>query len=461
MEMSFKILLKKQFHRHICRILALSLIIATGLEGCSLESAPLTEQETYEDITGLSLTPMVSSGYEIAYTRTAVTSSIFVNPTGYDAQSEKKVYFISRDLGQTFTVCRAGTEDAVYVGQIGDPKTDTTTQQEICAGDFSSFKTPGTYIIKTDYLGESREFTIVTDMSDSLLLENFESFLADFSAMKEQKGEALEASFEDLACRMVAYLLSYSLFTNHFDDATLERFSGNNAPDVLDVCMQVTDWLLETESGLSDESGLGGNAELLAAGVLARFARAFNKYDSSYCNRCKKLAEKYYKAVRKSDKEPDSEILFYTATELYHLTGTATYRDQALQLYGTDGIAVDGSFLSFAGCVSYMMGKKSTDLDTCNEIMKTIMKHANQIIYHYGNDYFGVANRDLNEAIAEIQNILVANYVLDSGEYDAIIEDYTTYLQGLNAEGLALEPTGEDVYRYILLLCERAGRNES
>lgn len=421
----------------------MALLLATVLllVGCGQVETPKPAQT--ESHVPKALKTVCPDGGSIEYTVPNPKCFICTSVVGYDTQDTKRVYFATSGLSGKFTVYNAETKEVAYYGNMGAEHIDSGSGQTLVCGDFSVLHTPGTYYIETDYLGRSNPFTIEEHLSERLLADCMKRYLAEFEQMKAS--EYTGGAFQTYGEQMVAFLQAYTLHDSAFGDDTVERFAGNNAPDILDICMVVTDWLLEQNTGLANVDCM------LGAGVLAAFARIFNKYDSAYATRCRKQAESFYKEASKSEAAIRASITLFAAVELYHLTGADGYEKKALALMES-GVNPETDYLALAGCLAYTMGKKSTVFDVCTGILNTLLRMTQDATNHHGKDYFGVADRDSIGALREISVIVVANYLLESTEYEDMIREYTSYLRGLNPGMEVPNPTGEDACRMILLL---------
>lgn len=108
-------------------------------------------------------------------------SSIFINQVGYLPGDSKFVYLTEDVKGKAekFELCDAESGSTVYTGElknsVSNGSLDKSAGEMIFAGDFSSVKTPGNYLVRVDGK-ESFKFKIADRVYDDLLFSTLNYF---------------------------------------------------------------------------------------------------------------------------------------------------------------------------------------------------------------------------------------------------------------------------------------------
>lgn len=206
---------------------------------------------------------------------------IILNELGYVPNSKKQVVFRGEDVsGQKFNVVSKETGDVVYTGEISEGKENLSAKETDYFGDFSEVKTPGTYVITNETLGESFEFKIDKDIYKDALKDAVRFFyLQRCSELPEEHagkwahpechtqlariygtdeyidvsggwhdagdyGRYVVATSKTLADLLYAYKANNDAFT---DDTNIPE-SGNGIADILDECKGQFEWLFKMQN---------------------------------------------------------------------------------------------------------------------------------------------------------------------------------------------------------------------
>ena len=90
-----------------------------------------------------------------------------VNQIGYKPDDTKTVIVTSKD-DEKFKIVDAKTDETMFVGAYGELSYDKSAESNVRHGDFTEFKTPGTYKIISSPSGASYEFSIGDDLYDDV-----------------------------------------------------------------------------------------------------------------------------------------------------------------------------------------------------------------------------------------------------------------------------------------------------
>lgn len=215
---------------------------------------------------------------------TAEVPDILVNQVGYRPGDRKSAIFRGEDIGDAFSVIDTESGDCVFTGEIAQAGMQDATQEMAANGDFSSVTEPGTYIVRSEGLGDSFPFVIAEDVYDGLLEDTFRmlylqrcggalsaDLAGDFAHPvchdkaavvygTDQKkdvsggwhdagdyGRYVVTGAKAAADLMLAYEANPALFT---DDMKLPE-SANGVSDLLDEVRYELEWMLK----MQDTSG--------------------------------------------------------------------------------------------------------------------------------------------------------------------------------------------------------------
>ena len=275
-------------------------------------------------------------------------------------------------------------------------------------------------------------------------------------------------------CSTVNYLLlAYELYPEVFDDEVGIPESGNGIPDVLDEVRYEIDWLLKMQDSRSgavyssvssaDSVALGYllyidsvtmDATIQFAATMAKFSYLYQNYDREFATRCLKAADRAYRYAEQYLADVSPEEYFYAATELYRATGSYGYHNEIraylLQNPVTD---MDDNFV-FWGCVTYLSTKQKVDVDTCDALIKVLMKEGEDISYASKNSQFLVSMEEKPNGSAEllrdITRLAVVDHIITNHEYATVLQNHLHYLLGRNLQSVSyLDGAGERNYAGI------------
>lgn len=408
-------------------IICISIIMLFSSCGNSLEQNEtliLPEDTTFQGMCG--------DQALITYKVPVQLPNTMINQAGYETTGRKKAIFKTEELPVYFYVLDATTRKQVYRGMIEDLQYDSLTKEYISFGDFTELSIPGDYMIYTDLLGESYEFTIQDNQYVNLyqqLLGEFNTSLMETTSLEYQKGSVTKQT------EKIGYLfLSYALFPEIFDDNQMEEYSRNGIPDMLDMVRVYIEWVSEADGLL-----LSGEDHAAFSGLLAHFTQIYSEFDYTYSITCKKRAESEYlagtEAVKKQEEnQPTYAQLFYAAVELYHMTGYGKYHTDVKAFYEDyRELYHDDTYWMLAQC-GYITGKRSINLTLCNTIMDGILSEAEEIAKNADLDAYNVCERNPKELLHRMEYLVIVNYVMESNEYRNMIDSSFEYLLGLNPE---------------------------
>lgn len=95
-----------------------------------------------------------------------IYNKVAINEIGY-LPDDKKTVFVQSSTDKKFEVVDRETNKTVFEGELAEAQSDAATDEWIQIGDFSDFKTPGSYIVKSES-GESYSFEITKGIYDKL-----------------------------------------------------------------------------------------------------------------------------------------------------------------------------------------------------------------------------------------------------------------------------------------------------
>lgn len=207
-----------------------------------------------------------------------------VNQIGYKPDDVKTVVVTSKD-DEKFKIVDAKTEETVFVGTYGGLTYDMSVDSNTKTGDFTEFKTPGTYKIISSPSGASYEFSIGDGLYDDIYkdvvtmlykqrcgVEITSEYAGDFVHPACHTEEAyvygdsskkvdVSGGWHDAgdygryvvsgAQTIQDLFLAYEDYGQTADDMGIPE-SGNGVADLLDEAKYELDWLLkmqEPESG--------------------------------------------------------------------------------------------------------------------------------------------------------------------------------------------------------------------
>ncbi len=375
----------------------------------------------------------------VSYELPVIKPNVFVDRLGYEPESSKIVIFQGKELPERFTVREAESRKIVYTGEIRVKGTDRGDTAYNSYGDFSDFKTPGSYYIQIDRYGESYPFII----HDNLYYSFFKRACGRLSAMRsgadggwkmQETGEKREI---DACLSLYQLLLSYEMFPEVYTDDTGIAESGNGVPDILDECRYELEWLIRN-AGKEPESG--GAACGYRAATLAKYAYLTKNIDSAFAGECLSAAEAAWKNTGKNLSAAD-DLVALAAAELYRLTGSRQYEALAEE-YLADSAQKEArlSDLEFFAGITYMNTKSKVDVALCDLLIKKIMAEAEEIAQRSQQNRFLIDSEgeeaDCGTLLRGVLRICVVNHIITNHEYGIIVENHFHYLMGRNPDSI-------------------------
>ncbi|MBQ0027243.1 MAG: glycoside hydrolase family 9 protein [Lachnospiraceae bacterium] len=244
------------------------------------------DQEVLEEhvvrIDNVAVTLVDDSGIEKIQTEDR-TVGINANQIGYLPEGYKTAVSSVVKANDSFDIVEKSSGKVVYSGNFGPETVSLAAGEKVCLADFSDFKTPGTYIIKS---GESSsyEFTIGEDVYDELLKKTFlflYSQRCGIETTKELAGQfahpechtgtavvygtnetkAVQGGWHDagdygryvvpgavtVADLFRTYEDATELWDSDFGDSIGIPESGNKIPDILDEARFELEWMLDMQ----------------------------------------------------------------------------------------------------------------------------------------------------------------------------------------------------------------------
>jgi len=122
----------------------------------------LDSHQIFIDNVSIELTD--NSNMVVVEAEEAKVNDININQVGYELNDKKTAVFRGENVSGTFEVVNTETNEVVFTGDIKDKTMNTTADETDYYGDFSDVKDPGTYVVRTESLGESYPFQIKEDV---------------------------------------------------------------------------------------------------------------------------------------------------------------------------------------------------------------------------------------------------------------------------------------------------------
>ena len=474
----------KNKHCKLFICIIFSFIVLTGCEFASDHSFDtLQKNDSDNGPSTLGLSP------EFNYEVPESLPSILVDQLGYALSGNKIAVFQGESLPATFAIIDADSGQAVYTGQIEQKGYDEETGILISYGDFTSFRTTGTYYIEASVIGQSYMFEIAENPYEELFdvaLKQYyynrcgltlSSGLAGDAAhnachtreaqMKEQASVKLdvsggwhvdETSTRDvgIGCSTVNHLLlAYELYPEVFDDELGIPESGNGIPDVLDEAKYEIDWLLKMQDAKSgavyssvssaDSAALGYllyidgvtmDATIRFAATMAKFSYLYQNYDRDFATGCLKAADRAYRYAGQYLVDVSPEEYFYAATELYRATGNYGYHNEIKNYLQQNPVTDMNNNFVFWGCVTYLSTKQRVETSICSDLIKVLMLEGERISYASKNSKFLVSMDEQPSGSAEllrdITRLAVVDHIITNHEYATVLQNHLHYMLGRN-----------------------------
>lgn len=476
--------MKKKYFAGILTIIACSAALFGCAETGDLSTSGKGQQTQEEEIVSLGLTP------EFNYDVPVNLPDIIVDQVGYAENSNKIAVFRGEMLPDTYELIDAETEEIVYTGTVKEKGYNEATGENISYGDFTEFKTPGTYYLQTEIIGQSYPFvidenpyagifeaalklfyynrcglTLSLDMAGDAAHNACHTKLA---VLKEDASVQLDVSggwhidengtrnVTD-ACQAVnTLLLAYELYGEVFTDDIGIPESGNGIPDLMDEVKYEIEWLLKMQDAASgavyasvgsiENSGsayqlyveaVTMDATIQFAASMAKFSYLYQNYDREFATICLKAADRAYRYTGQYLDDVTPEAYFYAAAELYRATGAVQYRNTVHQyLTGEKELNMDNDYV-FWGSVVYMSTKQQVDVNLCETVMKKLLSDGEQISYDSKKSkYFTEGNKEQDnncELLWKMVRLAVVDHVITNHEYMMVLENHLHYFLGRNS----------------------------
>ena len=491
---------KRHCKSFIC--IMLSLIMLTGCEYASDRSfSTLQKNDGDNGPSTLGLSP------EFNYEVPESLPSILVDQLGYAVSSNKIAVFQGESLPDTFAIIDANNGQSVFTGEIEQKGYDEETGVFISYGDFTSFRTIGTYYIEAAVIGQSYAFEIsdnpYAELYDVALKQYYynrcgmtlSSELAGDAAhnachtkeaqMKEQASVKLDVSggwhVDEMSTRDVSIgcntvnhlLLAYELYPDVFGDEVGIPESGNGIPDVLDEVKYEIDWLLKMQDSKSGAvysavssadsvtlgyllyiDGITMDATIRFAATMAKFSYLYQNYDRNFATQCLKAADRAYRYAGQYLADVSPEEYFYASTELYRATGNRRYHDEIENYLQQNPVVDMNNNFVFWGCVTYLSTKQRVEVNLCDELIKVLMLEGERISYASKNSKFLVSMDEQHTGTAEllrdITRLAVVDHVITNHEYATVLQNHLHYMLGRNLHAISyLDGAGSRNYADI------------
>ncbi len=403
-------------------VVTASLCIGCGAAPQQAKDAPRTLPVSMES------TPVLD------YTAPVLTPNIMVNQSGYQTGGNNTAFLKGEKLPESFRVIESGSGDVVYTDSIEQAVFDEELGVYTGFADFGDFlgSREEMYYLECDYIGKSYTFSIRPDGYRRLFLSLYTEICRDC--------ESEEVSLNDV----IALLVAFERYSQIFPDE-----NGDEVPDVMKV---VREWTARLDYGQLD-----ADQGSLYAACLAKFSYLYQKYDIDYATECLQLASTAF-AQSQGTLQKDAES-FFALTELYRATGLYTYRNQILD-YKTffqsgSSLMEENGYLD--GAMTYMVTRQRVDVELCRLFMDALITRGEEISRRHDEMISPVdaRNNGADDLLRQAEQIACANYVLNSYQYDWVLEEILHYLMGCNLESVSFYP-GESRSSYLTLLARLA-----
>jgi hypothetical protein len=150
---------------------------------------------------------------------------------------------------------------------------------------------------------------------------------------------------------------------------------------------------------------------------------------------------------------------------MYRATGLSTYRTQILEymtyFQNNSGFIDEPEYLY--GSMTYMVTRQKVDVELCTFFMDALMSKGEEISGR-STDMLGAVNPKNNgadEILESAAEIACANYVLDSYEYNCLMEDFAHYLLGMNRSSVSFYPDDSKKMGFFLLAAQLAAQEKA
>ena len=484
----------------------IALVVATSLvlTGCSFLELNLSDGTSDSAFVSMESEPYLN--YEVPTS----LPHILVDQLGYLPHSTKGVFFYGTTLPNKFDLIDEATGQTVYTGLTEKKGHNDELGTDVAYGEFSEFISPGIYYVEADYLGRSFTFEIGEKIYDELFKEACKTYYYNRCGMtltEKYAGDnahnachtAKAVLREDMTVTLDVtggwhqdssgskdiisssktlgnMLLAYEIFPAAFTDEVGIPESGNGIPDILDEAKYEIDWLLKMQNA---ETGAVYSKLTVAENVekkttvmyvenadidsarafafaLAKFSYLYQNWDLDYAKMCLKAADRAWKYAILNEGAEDklSQIKAAAAAEIYRASGSKECEVCLNEFLENKQYLEYADELSFYACVTYINTKQKVNAKYCEEIVKDIMKRAEDISEESRTSMFlvpGDETPDSNVALLEnMINMTLVDHIIANHEYDTIIENYLHYFLGRNEKSITfLDNVGSYSYKEV------------
>jgi hypothetical protein len=405
-------------------------LLAAVLSGCGIDE-DLT-QEDYSALVYMESTPVLD------YKLPEYTPNILVDMEGYGSTCRKKAVLIGEQLAEEYRLVDAGTGETVYAGPVENAVYNEDSGQYVAYVAFDSFDTEGEYYVESDYIGRSYSFQISNNMYTNMFEEIYNDIEADFKAGTADAEDAVQL------------LEIYELYSDIFEDK-----DGDTVPDVLEILADWTDNI--------DYTAIDNKDGAKYAAFLAKFSYLYQKYDITYATECLQKASTVFTQTKNTvQNDADS---FLALTEMYRATGLYTYRTQILEymtyFQNNSGFIDEPEYLY--GAMTYMVTRQKVDVELCTFFMDALMSKGEEISGRSADMLNAVnpKNNGSDEILESAAEIACANYVLNSYEYNCLMEDFAHYLFGMNRSSVSFYPDDSKKMGFLFLAARLAAQEKA
>ena len=423
---------------------------------------------------------------------------IRIDQLGYRS-GMRKIAVFKESEGSYFEVVDADSGAVVFKGPIVGRKFDSSADETVGYGDFSSVTAEGRYYLRSQYGSFSYEFEISDSVYEELTVDAFRmittqrcgdelpvSLFGDFAHEPCHQSTiiALDLGFEFEAAggwhdagdygrytstidkTAIELMMAYTMNPDLYGDDTSIPESGNGTPDILDEIRVATDYLMKIQ--LADGSVLekiitrsyagwvepeDDNGQLYAfppttmtsafsAGILMYAYDLYRDFDPEYAELCRQAAERAYDYVDSRTMVGIRVIAYFSNNGQYRDQEDLTERYFMNLIFGT--VLNDDSYIRKAEMIAENDEIELVGTDYCNP--------SAYASYLFVSRYDGDLNdfRDLTTMrIVDAANTISA-HALENG----YLNSNADYVWGTNYHaandgavlGFAYNITGYDVY---------------
>lgn len=351
-----------------------------------------------------------------------VQPHIAVDITGYRTES-KKIFYVFAEANAEFEVINSVNGKSVYSGTLVPMSADTgnTTDNEpkIYIGNFSDFRSNGSYRIYNRTVGYSYEFRINNNIYDK-----------SFDELYFKEKRLIADDCEERDYRLAVLMLMKELFPDSYFDRAYVR--GQIEEVLAEAEIKVEELYENDKQSLVDVCR--------DSAILAQYYNFCRNDDLELADKCRKMSINLYAGIAKYRDSIEADSWYWASAELYRATGNYAYRN-AISEYdkykgdSEERIITDFSFLAD---MTYLMTEYRTEYERCRQIMDTYMQKASDISQNNGKGAYYVREDietvDVREALHDMMVLEIANYVLSCNEYTTVVENYIHYYSGRNAK---------------------------